>query len=159
VTRDHESELRIKELLDRLHWHAAHVAMACAARDRLVLQARYEGADAGEVGDAAGLSVSRARILAREAVTPSRLAPGPHLRVPPQLLADDEVLSAALTGLYARLVGVVPPAEWSRTELEEELAVAVAPRMPAGHRWRLAVDEARGGFAYGVWPEGPEGPE
>ncbi|MDH6228420.1 MULTISPECIES: hypothetical protein [Streptomyces] len=153
MTGGHGSELRIKELLDRLHWHAAHVAMACAARDRLVLQARYEGADAGEVGDAAGLSVPRARALAREAVAPSRLRPGPHLRVPPRLLADDEVLAAALTGLYARLVGVVPPQEWSRAELEEELTVGVAPRMPAGHHWRLTVDEAGGGFAYGVWPD------
>jgi hypothetical protein len=153
VTVDHESELRIKELLDRLHWHATHVAMACAARDRLILQARYEGADAGEVGDAAGLSMARARVLAREALTPSRLRPGPHLRVPPALLADDEVLAAALSGLYARLVGVVPPGEWSRAELEEELMVGVAPRMPPGHHWRLGVDEAGGGFAYGVWPD------
>ncbi|MER5479591.1 hypothetical protein ABT026_21870 [Streptomyces sp. NPDC002734] len=148
-----DSGVRVKELLERLRWHAEHVAAACAARDRLMLQARYEGADAVEVEEAAGLSPARARALARAAVVPSRLWPGAHLRVPPQLLADDEVLQAALTGLYARLVGVVPPEEWSREELEEELMTGVAPRMPTGHHWRLTVDDVTGGFAYGVWPE------
>ncbi|WP_151772584.1 hypothetical protein [Streptomyces abyssomicinicus] len=146
------SELRIKELMERLRWHAEHVAAACAARDRLMLQARYEGAGAEEVREAAGLSPDRARALALASVVPSRLWPGAHLRVPAQMLAEDEVLRSALTGLYARLVGVVPPEEWSREELEEELMVGVAPRMPVGHHWRLGVDDVSGCFAYGVWP-------
>jgi hypothetical protein len=149
-----DSGVRAKELLERLRRHAEHVAAACAARDRLMLQARYEGVDVVEVEEAAGLTPERARALTRAAVAPSRLWPGAHLRVPAQLLADDEVLRAALAGLYARLVGVVPPEEWSREELEEELSVGLAPRMPPGHHWRLAVDDVSGCFAYGVWPEG-----
>lgn len=147
------TEEDVRELLERLNWHAEHVAMAAAARNRLMTEARYRGAGYEEVEDAAGLSRERARALARQALVPARLRPGCHLRVSPSLLADDEALAAALTGLYARLVGVVPPENWSRERLEKELPVALAPRMPLGHTWRLTLDEATGGFAYGVWPD------
>jgi hypothetical protein len=148
-----EQDAYIRELLERLDWHAVHVAMACAARNRLVTEARHQGADPGQVEEAAGLSPGRARALARKALLPARLRPGAHLRVSPHLLADDEVLVAALTGLYARLVGVVPPETWPRGRVEEELSVALAPRMPYGHSWRLTLDGTTGGFAYGVWPD------